>query len=432
MENTINGLTLNQKVIKHLKSKKEMMYREAKFYSENVDFIDQVEKTADENFVKKEQIEQHKYLVLLEQYLSFDKEDPANVYEFKGFKYNKSPGDEVKTTIFLKKEHALNISRFADKFEQLLGVRLPAELYLLKYKDDNMPGLDYKAPEPKVAKDKPEEHEQKLERHYEAHGVHKTPDTATDFRQAYPHEKINGRNGTAEMTDVPQDGYFTTTAEEHSKAKLNAGVGPEGLGRGQKSRVTGTDKDLGRRIGKGILDTKNFLTDKENHKTALKALAVVGIGAGVISLFATKPILAVAIAAGAGGGYLISKFGLPLGSKLYKSVKKKLGEWLFGPELQKPPSETPEQIAEKLSKLQEEEYVKTEEIRIYQEQIDFLKAQIARLPKDDPKVEQYTKEIQAREQAIKANTTRLAEIKKDVAAMLFKHDNELSGGGRTK
>jgi hypothetical protein len=109
MENTINGLTLNQKVIKHLKSKKEMMYREAKFYSENVDFIDQVEKTADENFVKKEQIEQHKYLVLLEQYLSFDKEDPANVYEFKGFKYNKSPGDEVKTTIFLKKEHALNI-----------------------------------------------------------------------------------------------------------------------------------------------------------------------------------------------------------------------------------------------------------------------------------------------------------------------------------
>ena len=321
MEKFINGKDSNKKLISYLGTRMQLLINEAKIYSEIAGLEDEVVDIGNNTFVKKEKYAEYGLLSELNSYISFEKNPAEDTYEFKGFKYTQGT-DEKKVSIFVSKENALKISKMADSLESILGVRLPAELYLLKYKDDNMPGLDYKMPEPKTADKDRTAHEAQLESYYQSHGVSKEADPTLGFRKPYPHEKMNGRNGTPEITDVPQEGYYTAVTEEINARVNDMEHGNPGLQPGETQPITGVDLPLGQKIGRGLLRFKNFMTDKEVHSKFLKTLAIVGVGAAVVALFASKPILALSIAAGAGVGYVGGKFLYPAGSKAWKSAQK--------------------------------------------------------------------------------------------------------------
>lgn len=424
MENFINGKDANKKLITYLGIRMQSLINEAKIYSEIAGLEEEVVKVGDDVFIRKEKYAEYGLLSELNSYISFEKNPSEDTYEFKGFKYTQGT-DEKKTTIYVSKENALKISKMADSLESILGVRLPAELYLLKYKDDNMPGLDYKMPEPKTADKDRTAHEAELERYYQAHGVNKEADPTLGFRKPYPHEKINGRNVAPEITDVPQEGYYTAVTEEINTRVNDMDHGDPGLQPGETQPITGVDLPLGQKIGRGLLRFKNFMTDKEVHSKFLKTLAVVGVGAAVVALFASKPILAVSIAVGAGVGYVGGKFVYPAGSKAWKSAKKKIKEWLFGPDLTNEPQEpqpepeptmTPEQINERIEQLQIEQY------RLQQENIQIDEA-AKKLPEGD------ARRIQL-EQKMNQNNQRLNSIQEEISSLLYNHDEEHTRGGR--
>lgn len=423
MEKFINGQESNQKLISYLAARIELLTNEAKIYSEIAGLEDEVKDIGNNKFVKSEKYEEYELLSQLNGFIGFEKNPAEDTYEFKGFKYPQGK-DDIKVSIFVSKENALKISKMGDKLERVLGVRLPAELYLLKYKDDNMPGLDYKMPEPKTADKDRTAYETDLENYYKNHGVTKEANPTLGFRKPYPHEKINGRNGAPEMTDIPQEGYYTAVTEEINTKVNDMEHGDPGLQPGESQPITGVDLPLGQKIGRGLLRFKNFMTDKDVHKKFLKGLAIVGIGAAVVSLFATKPILALSIAAGAGVGYVGTKLLAPGGVKAWKAAKKKLKEWLFGPELtndpQQPqpepePTMTPEQINERIEQLQLEKF------RLEQENIQIDEA-LGRINEGDPQKAQL-------EQRKLQNNNRLASIEEEISSLLFNHDQERTTGG---
>lgn len=424
MENFINGKESNKTLISYLSTRMELLINEAKIYSEIAGLEDEVVDIGDSKFVKKEKEEEYSLLSELHSYISFDKDPAEDTYEFKGFKYTQGT-DEKKVSIFISKENALKLSKRADKFESILGVKLPAELYLLKYKDGNMPGLDYKMPEPKTANKDRATHEAELESYYRAHGVTKEADPTLGFRKPYPHEKINGRNGAPEMTDIPQEGYYTSVTEEINRRVNDMDQGEPELQPGDPQVITGVDQTLGRKIGNGLLRFKNFMTDKDVHKKFLKSLAIVGVGAAVVALFASKPVLAVSLAVGGGLGYVGTKLLVPSGVKAWKAAKKKLKEWLFGPELtndpQQPqpeptetPSLTPEQIAARSEQLQLEVF------RLEQENVQIDEA-LAKTTDEAKKAQLQQKKAQ--------NLQRINSIQEEMSSLLYNHDQEVNLGG---
>lgn len=418
MENNINGKTQNKIMLKYLDARLNLMFREAKIYADNTALIDQVEQIDEDKFIQKERREEFDLLNELTSYLSFEKEDPTNTYEFKGFEYplNLDGTNKKKTTIFVSKENALKISAKADKFESVLGVRLPVELYLLKYKDTNMPGLDYAAPEPKTADKTRAQHEQELEAYYQGHGVNKEPNTVNNFRQAYPHEKINPRGENPEMTNVAQEGYYSSTVEELAAAEFEMEHGEPGLQPGEESPVVNSIP-----LGQRFRQLKNFLSEPGVKKKFLKALGIVGLGAVTIGLFQASPLLAVTILGGTAGGFLAGKTAIPGIAKLGKSIKKKIKDWWLGPEItqeepqHQEPTMTPEEINARIEELQIEIFGLEEEMRILREEINLL-------PDGDPAKATKQQEFAAKEAQIRAKQN-------EVTAILQRNDQEHNVGG---
>lgn len=343
MENNINGKELNKKFINAIKRRRKKLFEDAKPYITTSNADDVIEKIDEENYIKKEDREEYDILMTLLSYLEYKSEPKENCYEFKGLEY-RSGTRTNKASIVVTKDNALKISRLANDYEEKLkrsnnpddkkmSIKFPVELLMLKHQGTNMPGLDYAAPEPKLASQTDEEYEEGLKTYYEGHGVDRVENDTTNFREAYPHEKINYRQDPPEITNVVQNGYYTATVEQIANNDLGNGHGDPGMQPGEEQPVVGTDRGLGRRIGDGYLNIKNLFKSKTLPKTLAKAAVIAGLGYTAVSCLIANPGVTLLVAAGAtvaiGGAGLI----FPPIKRGYNAIKKKIKEWLFGPEL---------------------------------------------------------------------------------------------------
>ena len=347
MENNINGKELNKKFINAIKRRRKKLFEDAKPYITTSNADDVIEKIDEENYIKKEDREEYDILMTLLSYLEYKSEPKENCYEFKGLEY-RSGARTNKASIVVTKDNALKISRLANDYEEKLkrsnnpddkkmSIKFPVELLMLKYQGQNMPGLDYAAPEPKLASQTDEEYDAGLKTYYEGHGVETTQSALIEYREAYPHEKINYRENPPVMTNVTQNGYYTATAEGIEANNLGAGHGDPGMEPGEEQPVVGTDRDLGRRIGDGILNIKNLFKSGTFHqktgKVIAKGIMIAGLGITAVTCLMANPGVTLLVAAGAGVAIGGGKLLFPPIKRGYNAIKKKIKEWLFGPEL---------------------------------------------------------------------------------------------------
>lgn len=455
MENNINGKELNKKFINAIKNRRKKLFESAKPFIETSNADEVVEKIDDTNYIKKEDKEEYDILMTLLTYVEFDKHPAEDAYEFKGLEY-KSGKRSYKTSIVVSKENALKISKLANDYEDKLkrnnsnpddkkmSIKFPVELLLLKYKGTNMPGLDYEAPEPKTAAQTNEEYEAGLESYYGAHGVNKTNNDLNGFREAYPHEKVNYRQDPPVMSNVVQSGYYDEAVRELTAQDLGAEHGEPGLEPGEEQPITGTDRGLGRRIGDGLLNLKNLFKSDTIGKKICKGAVIAGLGYTAVSCLLANPgvtlmIAGGVVAVGATAGFIFPKF-----KKGYCAIKKKIKEWLFGPQLTNEPqgggnggnggngggntggndpepdpvepTMTAEEITNRIAELDAE-------ITTIEREIAGLNAEIDALAADAPEraakvADRDAKRIEYR--------TKLNEI----TALLHRHDVEHSRGGR--
>lgn len=422
MENTINGKEKNRALLSFIEIRRNKLFRDAKKYAEDKSLADQVEKIDDDLFVEKEKKEELDLLTELHSYLSFEKEDPANTYEFKGFEYSFTfdgtfDGTNPKrTTVYINKENALKISKKADKFENILGVRLPVELFLLKYKGTNMPGLDYEAPSPKTADKTPEQHEAELEKYYKDHGVDKEQDEVNGFRKPYPHEKIDCRGDKPTIGTVGQRGYYADTVETLAAEELEMEHGEPGLEPGEEQPIKKSVP-----LGQRFRALKNFFSDENVKKKFKKGLGIVGLGAGAIALLHANPMITSIVLAGAGIGVLAGKFVVPKIKKAWRKIKTKIHNWWMGTgetkeePKEKKPTLTPEQINARIEQIQLE-------IFEIEGQIESLEDEISILPENDPQIVEKQNQIAELRNQIKAK-------QKEIPEMFHTNDQEHTTGG---
>ena len=374
-------------------------------------------------------------------YVSFKKAEEENLYEFRGLEY-KSGSDSHRTTIYLSKENALKVSKLANDYEAKLArsnsnpddmkmsIKFPVELLLLKYKGTNMPGVDYQAPEPKRASQSTKEYESELETYYREHGVEKEYDEDASFRTAYPHEKVNYRNKPPQMTNVTQNGYYEEIVRNVNSNDLDLEHDDPGLEPGERRRIIGTDKPLGRRIGDAYLNIKNIFKSDTMKGKFKKALIVAGLGIGALACLKASPIITVMLAAGVGGGLLGIKYVLPPVQRAYKAFKKKIKDWLYGPEITNEPPEgevepeqeedlmTPEELNNRISTLQTE-------INAIEAEINNLTNEINGLAEGSPERQNKEKELANKKVLYKSKLT-------EISALIHNYDVEHSKGGLGK
>lgn len=441
----VNGKELNKQIIEDIKKRIKRLFETAKPLAELENAEESVDKIDDENYVKKEDREEYDILMTLLQYLDFEKENAEDVYEFKGVEY-KTESDSKKTTIYVKKENAITLSKLATKYEDVLrrsnskpddkkmSIKFPIELLSLKYSDQNMPGLDYKAPEPKLASQSNQDYEDGLNTYYESHGITREADEVTEFRKPYPHEKINYRKDTPEITNVATNGYYSSMVEELAARDLGGEHGEPGLDPGEEEPIIGTDLPLGRRIGETYLNLRNILRSKTFHSKIVKGLAIVGLGAGAILCLKASPIITLMFAAGIGGGALGIKYVLPPVQKGYNAIKNKLNEWLFGQQLtatpEQPPSpreEEEEELEDPVTSMTSEEInARIEEINaeatILEQKIHDLTEEIKGMDDTDPEKANKQSELAAKRQELRVKYS-------EISSLLHTHDEEHSMGG---
>lgn len=430
-ENIVNGKESNKKFIEAIIARRTKLFEDAKPFAESSNAADVVEKIDDENFVKKEDKEEYDILMTLMSYLDFEKEPAENTYEFRGLEYQNG-NNSYRTTIYLSKENALKVSKLANDYEDKLrrsnnnpddlkmSIKFPVELLLLKYKGTNMPGLDYEAPEPKTAAQSIKEYETGLEQYYSQHNINKEFDEMAEFRKSYPHERINCHQVPPTMSNIVQNGYYEDTVRELAGRNMNAEHGEPGLEPDQEEPIVGTDRPLGRRIGDGLLNIKNIFKSDTIFEKVTKGLIIAGLGYTAVSCLIASPGVTLMLAAGITAVGATAAYISPKIKKGLKAVKKKLKEWLFGPELtnepeQEPETMTPEQIT-----------ARTEEI---QREIQAIDADIARLTEEMNNLPEGSPERAAKEAEIAAKNREKRAKLAEVSALLHNYDAEHSRGG---
>ena len=240
------------------------------------------------------------------------------------------------------------------------------------------------------------------------------------------------------ITNVVQNGYYDTRVAEIAANDLGAEHGDPGMEPGEEQPVVGTDRQLGRRIGDGLLNIKNLLKSKTLPEKLGKATVIAGLGYTAVSCLIANPGVTLLVAAGAtvaaGGAGLI----FPQVKKGYNAIKKKVKEWLFGPELTEtppqggngggttPPAEdpivtevpeptmTPEELNDRIISIQAE-------IATLESELAQLNTDIAALPDGDEKNAKLAEQTQKRnEYRVKLN---------QVSALLEQYDRQHDAGG---
>lgn len=195
-----------------------------------------------------------------------------------------------------------------DKFEKLaeqaeflehklkdLNLKFPSQLFQFKkeYKGKNMPGKDFQPPLPQSFEMSDEEYEKYLETYYKTHGVDKKPDGIA-FREPYPHERINYREGNEEKEEFTNE-YFSDQHKKHAKGKGKATPAPVG----ERIKVTASSVKYPSRK-----EEKDKVTNSINWaKISSIVIKTAAIAAGVVAagtILRVGPASTILIASAAG------------------------------------------------------------------------------------------------------------------------------------
>lgn len=271
----------------------------------------------------------------LANFFNFDKFIPNETFEIPGLQLRN--GKYIK--IYVKEDDITNIADQAEKYEKLLGIKFPAQIYQYQTKNlgATIPGTKTPIPRPKLVTETNDDYEKYLKNIYTNEGILTKPAPDKIGRSPYPHEHIDFKR-TQEEDSTYYSEYYLNYQNSIRIQNLRSQVPPtEGPKRTnnriqRNERLTVKDSELvgktplGQKIGKG-LTTMGSITANPNFWTKLKvgvasAVIVTALGFGIYA----NPALAAAIAVGAvsiGGGIF-------LGKKIKNAISRKINNWLYG------------------------------------------------------------------------------------------------------
>ncbi len=301
-------------------------------------------------YIKRENEEEYSDLQELLAFLSFDETLDNEIYDIPGVEIGLG-NDAKKVRIAVKKD---NITRIADKaadferrFASTLGLKFPSEIYQLqsRYINENLPGKDFPAPEPKLVSEQPQDYERRIEEYYNSHNVNKEMDEAGQIRKPYIHETIDYRQDNAIVDGYASDSYTAHMADAQNQRMNNTprrrGTNQR-LTQGNRQRITASElveeNDLGSNFGNGLKSWKHMIFNGDNKRHLGYAIGAVAGGAAIIALLASNPALAgglgvVAVAGGIG----------VLGVKPMLALRKKIKDLIYGKQIEQAPEEEEEE-----------------------------------------------------------------------------------------
>lgn len=271
----------------------------------------------------------------LSNYFNFDKFDAHETFEIPGVQLKN--GKFIK--IYVKEEDITKIADKADKYEKMLGIKFPAQIYQFqtKHLGETIPGTNTPIPRPKLISETNNQYEEYLKTIYTNEGISTKAAPDNIGRNPYPHEQINFKKTNKVNYDYYSEYYLnyqsavrfnilrSQTPQSGEQRKPNNRIRP-----GEKLTIKDSElvekTPLGQKIGRG-LTTLGTTTSNPNFWTKFKATVgglLIATGIGFVIFSNT------AIAAGIAAGAIAVGSGLFFGKKIKNSFSRKINNWLYG------------------------------------------------------------------------------------------------------
>lgn len=341
------GRKLNQKFLENIDKQRDKILESGQIESQLSGNVIDVSgnNTA---FIKEDDQDKYNAINNLKSYLEFNTFALEETYEIPGVTI-KENNAQTRVKLYIRKEDIGKIAEEAEKFEALLGIELPAQIYQFKskYKQININGELDDIPRPKLMSETPEQYEQYLSDFYNNHNIKPTQNPNGIGREPYPHEQIDFKINNSINENFHSEYYLDYIREEHLRILW------PGQNRGQSqannqpqrrnNRINDDDEltvresddlektPLGQKIGAGLTSFANFFKSGSNWQKiktgAVGALLVSGAGFLVYS----SPIAALVTGGAILGGVAIAK-GI---RKPINFLREKINSFLYGPKIEK-------------------------------------------------------------------------------------------------
>lgn len=321
---------INSAILKKLNEKRDKLLANGRLYDDSIDLSNN-----GTILIRPEEKEQYDTIMQLISFLDFEKYDKDSTYLFPGTRIGKGK----KVTICVKEENIEKIIRQKDKFRSLLGITFPDQLFQYQYKDELIPGKEYKPPRPQLIEETDEEYEAFLKDYYARNNESQEfIPNSTDIRAPYIHEKIKYETGNQideNHTSEYYQGYMKNSLNKtQPKPQSQNPRAKENVEYEFKESTPGAKIPFFQKFG-----TLNG-SIKENLSSGLatkKLRTILGIGlvAGATGIVAVN-VLNLPVVLLAAGVAASVKIFTPLGKKLVNKIRNKLyGE----PIVQTPPTQ---------------------------------------------------------------------------------------------
>lgn len=211
-------------------------------------------------------------------------EIPKDMKEFEKTGPRNKKYEKEEISFYITKKGVNQIITKADKYENLLGIEFPQELYQLAKSTTHIPTPDTKfvAPEPQRYGETHQEYEDRMIKHYRDNGYE--PTLKEDGRPPLPHEWVTYSDEIPKINPsapLARPSYVEHLTELHLTPDMSVKNAPIGIKNGERKRIKST------RPGHHLLTSLRFGRKELKGKNLLKGLAGIGLGAFGISKFAS-------------------------------------------------------------------------------------------------------------------------------------------------
>lgn len=294
-------------------------------------------------FVSNDDLESFKAINELKNYLEFSTFNPDETYEIPGVKvYQRNR--EQRVPLYIRKADIGKIADKAEEFEDLLDIKLPAQIYQFqdRYYGDKVPGTNIDIPRPKLMSETGDQYEEYLRSVYEQEDIEPEPSPDGIGRLPYIHEQVD-----YSIENVLDESFFSEYYLDMQREERLGEMFPNSRTGRPNNRIDEDDEytvresddlertPLGQKIGATLTTFENTFKNASTwQKLRHAAIGTLVVGAGCFFAY-TNP-LAVGTLVVAGGLGTIGGFAL---KKLVGFVKKKANNWLYGREIEDVPEE---------------------------------------------------------------------------------------------
>lgn len=300
-------------------------------------------------FVKEDEKDIYDAINNLKSYLEFNTFSFDETYEIPGVKI-KENNAQVKVNLYIRKEDIGKIAEEAEKFESLLGIELPAQIYQFKskYQKININGELDDIPRPKLMSETSDQYEEYLANFYSNHNIEPTPNANGVGREAYPHEQIDFKVNNSINENFRSEYYLDYIRGEHLRILWpghNRDESQTNNNQPQRRNNRIEDDDeltvresdeiektpLGQKIGAGLTSFENFFKSGSNwQKIKTGAIGALLVSGGAFLVY-SSPVAALVTGGAILGGVALGK-GL---KKAGKFLSNKLKNFLYGEKIEK-------------------------------------------------------------------------------------------------